>query len=103
MPFPDIIFFEIFPNILPALIPTLAFLFSIAIIDEIAISFLGLGDPNVPSWGRLIAVGRQASFAGGWWVLLSPCVVCVLMLVCLNLLADRLNDLLNPRLESGNP
>ena len=99
----DIIFFEIFPNILPALIPTLAFLFSIAIIDEIAISFLGLGDPNVPSWGRLIAVGRQASFAGGWWVLLSPCVICVLMLVCLNLLADRLNDLLNPRLESGNP
>ena len=57
----DIIFFEIFPNILPALIPTLAFLFCISIIDEIAISFLGMGDPNVPSWGRLIAVGREAS------------------------------------------
>ena len=96
----DIIFSEIFPNILPALIPTLSFLFCISIIDEIAISFLGLGDPNVPSWGRLIAVGREASFAGGWWVLLSPCVICVLMLVSLNILADRLNDQLNPRLNS---
>ena len=97
----DIIFLEIFPNILPAVIPTIALLFSRAIIDEIAISFLGLGDPNVPSWGRLISVGRQAIFAGGWWVLLWPCAVCVLMLVCLNLLADRLNDVFNPRLRFG--
>ena len=97
----DIIFLEIFPNILPAVIPTIALLFSRAIIDEIAISFLGLGDPNVASWGRLISVGRQAIFAGGWWVLLLPCAVCVLMLVCLNLLADRLNDVFNPRLRFG--
>jgi peptide/nickel transport system permease protein len=95
----DIIFFEIFPNIFPVVIPTLALQFSFSIIDEIAISFLGLGDPNVASWGRLIAIGRQAAFGGGWWVLLSPCVICVLMLVCLNILADRLNDLFNPRLR----
>lgn len=97
----DIIFLEIFPNILPAVIPTIALLFSRAIIDEISISFLGLGDPNVASWGRLISVGRQAIFAGGWWVLLCPCAVCVLLLVCLNLLADRLNDVFNPRLRFG--
>jgi peptide/nickel transport system permease protein len=95
----DILFFEILPNIMPAVIPSLALQFSYAIIDEIAISFLGLGDPNVASWGLLISIGRQAIFAGGWWVLLSPCVICILLLVCLNLLADRLNDRFNPKLR----
>jgi len=95
----DILFLEIFPNILPSVIPSLALQFSYSIIDEIAISFLGLGDPNVASWGLLISIGRQAVFAGGWWVLLSPCVVCIFLLVCLNLLADRLNDRFNPKLR----
>ena len=95
----DILFFEILPNIMPAVIPSLALQFSYSIIDEIAISFLGLGDPNVASWGLLISIGRQAVFAGGWWVLLSPCVICILLLVCLNLLADRLNDQFNPKLR----
>ncbi len=95
----DIVFTEILPNILPPVVPSLALQFSLSIIDEIGISFLGLGDPNVASWGRLISVGRQAVFAGGWWVLLMPCCVCILMLVCLNLVADRLNDLFNPRLR----
>lgn len=95
----DIVFTEILPNILPPVVPSLALQFSLSIIDEIGISFLGLGDPNVASWGRLISVGRQALFAGGWWVLLTPCFVCILMLVCLNLVADRLNDLFNPRLR----
>ncbi len=95
----DLLFFEIFPNILPAVIPSVALQFSLSIIDEIGISFLGLGDPNIPSWGRLISVGKQAVFGGGWWVLLCPCVVGVLMLVVLNILADRLNDLFNPKLR----
>jgi peptide/nickel transport system permease protein len=98
----NIILTEIFPNILPAVIPAMALQFSHAIIDEISISFLGLGDPNVASWGRLIAVGKQAIFAGGWWVLLSPILACVFMLVCLTLLADRLNDRFNPKLRYGN-
>jgi peptide/nickel transport system permease protein len=89
-------------NVLPAVIPAMALQFSLSIIDEIAISFLGLGDPNVASWGRLISVGKQAIFAGGWWVLLCPIVVCIFMLVCLNLLADRLNDRFNPKLRYGN-
>jgi peptide/nickel transport system permease protein len=98
----NVIFTEIFPNVLPAVIPAMALQFSLSIIDEIAISFLGLGDPNVASWGRLISVGKQAIFAGGWWVLLCPILVCIFMLVCLNLLADRLNDRFNPRLRYGS-
>ena len=96
----DIMFFEIFPNILPPVLPTLALQFSRSIIDEIGISFLGLGDPNLPSWGKLIAIGRQAIFAGGWWVLVYPCVVCVAVLLCANSFADRLNDALNPKMQS---
>ncbi len=95
----NIMFTEIFPNILPAVIPTMALLFSHSIIDEVAISFLGLGDPAVASWGRLISIGRQAVFAGGWWALIFPCLVCVILLICINLLADRLNDILNPRMK----
>ncbi len=95
----DIMFLEIFPNLLPALLPTLALQFSYSIIAEVGISFLGLGDPNVPSWGRLIAIGRQAIFAGGWWVLLWPCVFCIGVLILINLLADALNDMLNPKTQ----
>lgn len=98
----DIMFFEILPNILAPVVPAVALQFSLSIIDEIAISFLGLGDPNIPSWGRLISIGRSAIFAGGWWVLFYPCLICVLMLVCVNLLADRLNDALNPRIRFGS-
>lgn len=97
----DIMLFEIFPNILPPVLPTVALQFSRAIIDEIGISFLGLGDPNLPSWGRLISIGRQAIFAGGWWVLLYPCIFCVAVLLCINLFADRLNDMLNPKMQYG--
>lgn len=93
----DIMFREIFPNMLAAVLPTLALQFSYSIITEIGISFLGLGDPNQPSWGRLIAYGRQAIFAGGWWVLLFPIVFCVIVLLLINLLADSLNDFFNPK------
>jgi peptide/nickel transport system permease protein len=96
----DIMFSEILPNILPVVLPNLALQFSRSIIDEIGISFLGLGDPNLPSWGKLIAIGRQAIFAGGWWVLVYPCVVCVIVLLAVNLFADRLNDALNPKMQS---
>ncbi|MEM3871686.1 MAG: ABC transporter permease [Nitrososphaeria archaeon] len=95
----DIMFKEIFPNIVPSLIPSAVLQFSHAIIDEVGVSFLGLGDPNIASWGRLIAIGRTAIFAGGWWVLLFPILLCSVTLICLNMLADKLNDLLNPRHE----
>jgi len=93
----DIMFREIFPNMLAAVLPTVALQVSYSIITEIGVSFLGLGDPNQPSWGRLIAYGRQAIFAGGWWVLLFPIIFCVIVLLLINLLADSLNDILNPR------
>lgn len=93
----DIIFREILPNMLAAVLPTVALQVSYSIITEIGVSFLGLGDPNQPSWGRLIAYGRQAIFAGGWWVLLFPIMFCVIVLLLINLLADSLNDILNPR------
>jgi peptide/nickel transport system permease protein len=70
-----------------------------SVIDEVGISFLGFGDPEVPSWGRLIALGRAAIFAGGWWVLIWPCIVCAIFLLLINLLADTLNDILNPRTQ----
>lgn len=92
-------FTEVFPNILPAVIPTMGLLFSHSIIDEVAVSFLGLGDPGVASWGRLISIGRPAVFAGGWWALIYPCLVCVTLLICINLLADRLNDVFNPKMK----
>lgn len=93
----DIMFREIFPNIIPSLIPSAVLQFSHAIIDEVGVSFLGLGDPNIASWGRLIAIGRTAIFAGGWWVLLFPILLCSITLICLNMLADKLNDVLNPK------
>lgn len=95
----DILFSEILPNTIPTILPLLSLQMAHSVIDEVGISFLGFGDPEVPSWGRLIALGRAAIFAGGWWVLIWPCIVCAIFLLLVNLLADTLNDMLNPRTQ----
>ncbi|MCC8978157.1 ABC transporter permease [Bradyrhizobium acaciae] len=89
---------EILPNALPAIIVTTSVMVATAILMEAALSFLGLGDPNVVSWGSMIGSGREL-IRTAWYLTALPGVVIVLTVLSLNLIGDGLTDVLNPRLS----
>lgn len=94
-----IIFAEILPNALPPVIVYASVLVSGAILFEAALAFLGLSDPSIASWGRLIGEGR-ATLRTAWFIAAIPGLAIVLTVLALNLLGDGLNDALNPRLRA---
>ncbi|MFT4159805.1 ABC transporter permease [Shinella sp.] len=93
-----IIVAEILPNALPPVIVLSSLTVAGAILYESAVSFLGLGDPNVASWGRLIGEGRTL-VRTSWYICAVPGVVIMAAVMSLNLVGDGLNDALNPKLR----
>ncbi|MFM0033644.1 ABC transporter permease [Paraburkholderia strydomiana] len=93
-----IIFGEILPNALPPVIVTASVMVASAILIESSLSFLGMGDPNVVSWGGMIGAGRD-SLRTAWYLTAIPGAAIVVAVLALNLLGDGLNDALNPRLR----
>ena len=93
-----IIFHEILPNALPPVIVTTSVMVATAILNESALSFLGLGDPNVVSWGSMIGDGREM-LRTAWYLTAFPGAMIVTAVLSLNLVGDALNDALNPRLR----
>jgi peptide/nickel transport system permease protein len=87
---------EILPNALPSIIVTASVMVATAILMEAALSFLGLGDPNIVSWGSMIGAGREL-IRTAWYLTALPGLVIVLTVLSLNLIGDGLTDLLNPR------
>lgn len=93
-----IIFSEILPNATPPVIVTASVLVATAILMESALSFLGLTDPNVVSWGRMVGEGREF-LRSAWYLSAAPGLAIVLTVLSLNLVGDGLNDAFNPRLR----
>ena len=93
-----IIFREILPNALPPIIVTTAVLVANAILSEAGLSFLGLGDPNVVSWGSMVGAGREA-LRTAWYMTALPGLTIMAAVLALNLLSDAVNDALNPKLR----
>ncbi len=91
---------EILPNALPPIIVSSSVLVATAILMESALSFLGLSDPNVVSWGSMIGAGREM-LRTAWFLSAVPGLAIVATVLALNTLGDALNDALNPHL-SGN-
>jgi peptide/nickel transport system permease protein len=91
-----IIFLEILPNALPPIIVTSSVMVASAILMESALSFMGLGDPNVVSWGSMIGAGREL-IRTAWYLTALPGAAIVFTVLSLNLIGDGLNDALNPR------
>jgi peptide/nickel transport system permease protein len=90
---------HVLPNCLGPLIVQLTFIFAYAILAEAALSFLGIGPPPpAPSWGNIIAEGRDYSVEA-WWVMLFPGLAISLAALGMNLLGDGLRDVLDPRLK----
>lgn len=93
-----IIFGQILPNCLAPIIVASSVLVATAIIVEASLFFLGLGDPNLMSWGTILGNGRS-SLRSAWYITAVPAVALVLTVLALNLIGDALNDIFNPRLK----
>lgn len=96
-----IIFREILPNALPALVVSTSILVASAILMESGLAFLGMSDPNVASWGGMIGIGRD-QLSSEWFLTALPGAAILLTVLALNVLGDSLNDALNPRLEPSS-
>jgi peptide/nickel transport system permease protein len=93
---PRILLSEILPNILNALIVVATLEVAHAILLEAALSFLGLGvQPPLPSWGLMIAEGKQYMFFSPW-VIGIPATALVCLVLAINLLGDGLRDVTAP-------
>lgn len=90
---------QILPNALPPVIVVASLMVATAILTESGLSFLGLGDPNVVSWGYMIGVARTV-LRVAWWMAAIPGATIVLTVLAINLVGEGLNDALNPRLKS---
>jgi peptide/nickel transport system permease protein len=94
-----IVFRHLLPNCLPPLIVVATVQVAAAIALEATLSFLGLGLPiTEPSLGLLIANGYQYLLSGKYWISFFPGIALLLTIVSINLVADQLRDVLNPRL-----
>jgi peptide/nickel transport system permease protein len=95
----QIIFRQIMPNCLSPIIVTGSLLVATAILIESALAFLGLGDPNIMSWGFMIGAGRTY-LRTAWWLCAIPGLAILLTVLAINLASEGLNDALNPRLRT---
>jgi peptide/nickel transport system permease protein len=92
-----ILFRQVLPNTLSPLIVTGSLLVATAILLESALSFLGLGAPNLMSWGFMVGAGRSF-LRDAWWLVTIPGIAILLTVLSINLVGEGLNDALNPRL-----
>jgi peptide/nickel transport system permease protein len=95
-----IMFSEIGPNTMAPVIVIATVRVANAILLEATLSFLGVGVPITrPSLGSLISSGFEVLFSGYWWMSVFPGLVLMLLVLAINLMGDRLRDVLNPRLK----
>ncbi|MGC2520194.1 MAG: ABC transporter permease [Burkholderiales bacterium] len=96
-----IVFRHLLPNCLPPLVVVAAVQAAAAIALEATLSFLGLGLPiTEPSLGLLISNGFTYMLSGKYWISFFPGLALLALIVGINLVADRLRDVLNPRLRN---
>jgi peptide/nickel transport system permease protein len=94
-----IAFRHILPNCIGPLLVQGTFIFAYAVLAEAILGFLGVGvPPYVPSWGNVIASGKNV-IREAFWVSLFPGLALTLSGLALNLLGDGLRDVLDPRLR----
>lgn len=89
---------EILPNALPPLIVSATLIVGAAILFEAGLSFLGLSDPNVMSWGLMIGSNRR-NILECWWAVTFPGAAIFVTVLAVSLIGDGLNDAFNPRLH----
>jgi peptide/nickel transport system permease protein len=93
---------HLLPLVLPLMVVNTVLVISLAILNESALSFLGLSDPTTLSWGQMLnfAFTRGAMSAGAWWALVPPGFGIVWVVLGCTLLGHGMEQILNPRLET---
>jgi peptide/nickel transport system permease protein len=99
-----LIFRHVLPQVAPLLVANTVLLVALAIFAETFITFLGLGDPSVVSWGRLIenAFKDNAILNDAWWAIIPPGVCVTLLVLACTMIGQAMEDALNPRLRVGH-
>lgn len=88
----------ILPNALPPIVVQATLMVGSAILFEAGLSFLGLSDPNVMSWGAIMGNNRQYILLEGY-ILMYPGLAIFITVLAISLVGDGLNDALNPKLR----
>jgi peptide/nickel transport system permease protein len=83
---------------MPPLIVSATLTIGVAILFEAGLSFLGLGDPNVMSWGLMIGANREY-ILDAWWPVTFPGLAIFFTVFAVSLIGDGLNDAFNPKLR----
>ncbi len=91
------LFREVLPNVLPATVVLATLRVGYFMVLEASLSFLGVGiPPNIPAWGSMIADGRGVLFIA-WWVSTIPGIALLILVLAINLLGERLQEIYDPK------
>jgi len=89
---------HLLPAVAPVITVTVVLTASRAVVSEAGLSFLGMGDPNSWSWGRILYESQQSgSMTSAWWTTLFPSLAILMLVVAATLIAISYNDARNPR------
>lgn len=91
-----VVFRHLIPNVISLIIVIATLSIPGVILAEAALSFIGLGDPTVPSWGIILEAG-QHSLDTAWWVAVEPGIMLFLTVLAFNFLGDGLRDAFDPK------
>ena len=96
-----IMYRHIFPQMAPFVFAQMIFFAPAAILAEAGLSFLGLGDPSIPTWGQILESGFRtgAVFLGYWWWVIPPGVLIIITALTFMLLSLGMEPVVNPRLR----
>lgn len=88
---------HLLPNVAGPVLTNATLQVPMLILTEAALSFLGLGDPEVLSWGQTIAMGiKDVGISPAWWVTAPPAVLLTATVLAFNVFGDALEDALDP-------
>ena len=92
---------HVFPQTAPFIVAQMIFFAPGAILAEASLSFLGLGDPSIPTWGQMLEAGFRtgALYVGYWWWILPPGILIVVTALAFMLLALAMEPVVDPRLR----
>ncbi len=94
-----ILFREIIPNAMPVIVTNVTLMVGSVILLEAALDFIGISDGNRISWGAMLHNG-QHFIRDGWWMIVFPSLALTLLVISVNVLADMLNNWLDPKSRS---
>jgi len=95
-----IMFRHLTPNVMPLVFLYMTFAVSGAVLLEAALSFIGLGDPNTPSWGQMLSTVQQADLLRAYWWLLPPGLGITVLSLAFFLTGRAFEQIINPRLRT---